>query len=84
MKDAYASVNSLRHLHIVKWRVVHFREYLVKTLCYRGDVDRVIVDVFKSVYGVVVSVFEVMKWYAVIEDIDIQFAELVDPFLFVN
>ena len=43
-----------------------------------------IVDVFKGVYGVVVSVFEVMKWYAVIEDIDIQFSELVDPFLFVN
>ena len=33
VKDAYASVNSLRHLHIVKWRVVHFREYLVKSLC---------------------------------------------------
>ena len=76
VKDTYAAVNSHRHLH--------FREYLVKTLGYRGDIDRVIVDVFKSVYGVVVSVSEVMKWYAVIEDIDVQFAELVDPFSFVN
>ena len=69
-----------RHLHIIKWRVLHFREYLVKTLDCRGDINRAIVDVFKCVYGVVISVSVVMKWYDVMEDIDVQFAELVDLF----